>query len=233
VFLFSARSLACSFSLSSGRSGIIVTVSGPTHVEITAQLAARDRVLASLIERYGPPPRRRPAHSSRRFAALAEIIVYQQLAGKAAATIHGRFEQALGGSVTPAAVRAASPELLASAGLSRAKAASIRDLADKVVDGQISLDRIGRLSDDAVVEHLTQVRGIGPWTADMFLLDTLGRLDVWPVGDYGVRAGFASAWGLPAIPNPKDLLVLGEPFSPYRSLVAWYCWRVLDDRAAS
>jgi DNA-3-methyladenine glycosylase II len=208
-------------------------MSGPTQAEMTTQLAARDKVLASLVERYSPPPRRRPVPSSRRFAALAEIILYQQLAGKAAATIHGRFEQALGGSVTPAAVLAVSPEDLASAGLSRAKAASIRDLADKVCSGEISLDRIGRLSDDAVVAHLTRVRGIGPWTADMFLLDTLGRLDVWPVGDYGVRAGFASAWGLAGIPDPKDLVVLGEPFRPYRSLVAWYCWRVLDDRATS
>ena len=213
--------------------GIIVTMSGPTQAEITAQLAARDQVLASLVERYGPPPRRRPVPSSRRFAALAEIILYQQLAGKAAATIHGRFEQVLGGSVTPAAVLAVSPGDLASAGLSRAKAASIHDLADKVGSGEISLDRIGRLSDDAVVAHLTRVRGIGPWTADMFLLGTLGRLDVWPVGDYGVRAGFASAWGLAGIPDPKDLVVLGEPFRPYRSLVAWYCWRVLDDRPTS
>ena len=84
-----------------------------------------------------------------------------------------------------------------------------------------------------MIAHLTQVRGIGPWTADMFLLDTLGRLDVWPVGDYGVRAGFANAWGLAGIPDPKELMVLGEPFPPYRCLVAWYCWRVLDDRATS
>jgi DNA-3-methyladenine glycosylase II len=216
-----------------GSGGIIVTVSGPTIAEMTSQLAAQDRVLASLIERYGPPPRRRPVRSSQRFAALAEIIVYQQLAGKAAATIHGRFEEALGGSVTPAAVLGARSEVLAAAGLSGAKAASIRDLADKVASGQISLDRIGRLPDEVVVEHLTQVRGIGPWTADMFLLGTLGRLDVWPVGDYGVRAGFASAWGLAGIPDPKELEVLGEPFRPYRSLVAWYCWRVLDDRATS
>ena len=91
---------------------------------------------------------------------------------------------------------AASPQALAACGLSGAKAASIRDLAEQVIGGSIALDRIGRLSDDEVVEHLTQVRGIGPWTAQMFLIGTLGRLDVWPVGDYGVRAGFARAWGL-------------------------------------
>jgi 3-methyladenine DNA glycosylase/8-oxoguanine DNA glycosylase len=114
--------------------------------------------------------------------------------------------------------------------LSGAKARSIRDLAEQVLDGRIELERIGRLSDDQVVEHLVQVRGIGPWTAQMFLLSTLGRLDVWPTGDYGVRAGFARAWELPEIPSPQELNELGEPFHPYRSLVAWYCWRVLDEK---
>jgi len=196
-------------------------------------LSQRDKTLAALIERHGPAPRRRTVRAADRFASLAEIIVYQQLAGRAAATIHGRFVAVLGAEVTPERVLAASPEMLASCGLSGAKAASIRDLADKVVTGEVSLERIGRLSDDAVVEHLTQVRGIGPWTADMFLLGTLGRLDVWPTGDYGVRAGFAAAWGLAEVPTAAELMVLGEPFRPYRSLVAWYCWRAVDDRSAA
>jgi 3-methyladenine DNA glycosylase/8-oxoguanine DNA glycosylase len=212
--------------------GIIGAVAAPSPTEAVALLARRDPVLASLVDRHGPPPRRRPAPAPRRFAELAQIIVYQQLAGRAASTIHGRFLAALGGEVTTGAVLAASPELLASCGLSRAKAASIRDLADKVEAGEVSLGSIGRLSDQAVVEHLTRVRGIGPWTAQMFLLDTLGRLDVWPTGDYGVRAGFARAWGLTGVPSPKELEALGEPFTPYRSLVAWYCWRVVDDRTA-
>ena len=216
-----------------GSSGIIFFVAGPTLADIVALLAGRDRVLASLVEQHGLPPRRRPVRSSQRFAALVEIIVYQQLAGKAAATIHGRFEEAMGGAVTPDGVLAATPELLASTGLSRAKAVSIRDLAERVVTGEVALERIGRLSDDGVIEHLTRVRGIGPWTAQMFLLGTLGRLDVWPIGDYGVRAGFAAAWGLPEIPSSQELAPLGEPFSPYRSLVAWYCWRVLDARTTA
>jgi DNA-3-methyladenine glycosylase II len=132
--------------------------------------------------------------------------------------------------VSPEAVLATTPEVLAACGLSGAKAASIRDLALKVDDGEVALDRIGRLSDEQVVEHLTRVRGIGPWTAQMFLMSTLGRLDVWPVGDYGVRAGFGRAWALEGTPTPKELEVLGEPFHPYRSLVAWYCWRVVDIR---
>ncbi len=193
-------------------------------------LGARDRVLAGLIERHGMPPPRQRVPAPLRFGALARTIVYQQLAGTAAASIHGRFNAAFGGSVSPEEVLAAPPELLASCGLSASKAASIRDLADKVVSGHVALGRIGRLSDQAVVDHLTEVRGIGPWTAQMFLLDTLGRLDVWPTGDYGVRGGFARAWALGGIPAPRDLAVLGEPFRPYRSLVAWYCWQAADDR---
>jgi DNA-3-methyladenine glycosylase II len=196
--------------------------------DAAAQLSARDPVLAALVARHGPPPLRRPVRSDRRFESLVETIVYQQLAGRAAATIHGRLLELLDGSVTPEAVLAAPDELLASAGLSRAKAASIRDLADQVSSGAVALEQIGRLSDQEVVDHLTRVRGIGPWTAQMFLLATLGRLDVWPTGDYGVRAGFARAWSLGQIPTPNELSELGEPFRPYRSLVAWYCWRAVD-----
>jgi len=204
---------------------------GPTHrspAEAAVYLAAGDPVLAELLAAHGPPPRRRPVRSAARFGALAEIIVFQQLAGKAAASIHRRLVDALGGSVTADSVLAASPETLTGSGLSGSKAAALRDLAIRTADGRLRLDRIGRLSDDSVCEHLVQVRGVGPWSADMFLLSVLGRLDVWPVGDYGVRVGFARAWRLPSVPSPKELVTLGEPFRPYRSLVAWYCWRVLD-----
>ncbi len=200
--------------------------------DATVALAGRDPALDALIDRHGVPPRRPAVRASDRFAALAEAIVYQQLAGKAAASIHGRLVTAVGGAVTPESVLAADPATLAACGLSAAKAGSIRDLAERVAAGDITFERIGRLSDDQVVAHLTRVRGIGPWTAHMFLLITLGRPDVWPTGDFGVRAGFARAWGLPAVPTPKELEVLGEPFRPYRSLVAWYCWRELDLRSA-
>ncbi len=205
-------------------------MTGGSLTEVVASLGELDPVLATLIDRHGMPPPRRRVPAAERFAAIARTIVYQQLAGRAAASIHGRFTAALGGSVTAEGVLAAPPALLASSGLSASKAASIRDLADKVVSGEIGLERIGRLSDGAVVERLTQVRGIGPWTAQMFLLGTLSRLDVWPTGDYGVRAGFARAWVLPGIPSPGQLDALGQPFRPYRSLVAWYCWRAADDR---
>jgi DNA-3-methyladenine glycosylase II len=194
-----------------------------------AVLADQDPVLSTLVAHYGPPQFGRRRQGSTRFAVLASAICYQQLAGKAAATIHGRFVAAVGGEMTPEAVLATPVDLLRGAGLSGAKTAAVRDLAEKVVAGLVSLERIGRLSDEDVIEHLVQVRGIGRWTAEMFLLGTLGRLDVWPVGDYGVRAGFARAWGLPDIPAPAVLLDLGEEFRPYRSVVAWYCWRVVDN----
>ncbi|MEI7859819.1 MAG: hypothetical protein WCI26_08290 [Acidimicrobiales bacterium] len=202
----------------------------PTHAAALAALAQADPVMASLIDRHGPPPTRRRVPADRRFGDLARNIVYQQLAGKAAASIHGRFIDALGGEVTAERVLATPEPVLRACGLSGAKTASIVDLADKVASGEVALDRIGRLSDADVVAHLTVVRGIGPWTAQMFLMSTLSRLDVWPIGDYGVRAGFGRAWGMGEVPSPKELDGLGEPFRPYRSLVAWYCWQAADAR---
>jgi 3-methyladenine DNA glycosylase/8-oxoguanine DNA glycosylase len=204
-------------------------VPAPLLSDATAELAAADPVLAGLIERHGPPPARRRVPVARRFDHLAQGIVYQQLAGRAAASIHGRMVAALDGTVTAERVLATPEAELRACGLSGAKTASLLDLADKVASGEVALERMGRLSDDDVVAHLTVVRGIGPWTAQMFLMNALGRLDVWPTGDYGVRAGFARAWGMEALPGPKDLHGLGEPFRPFRSVVAWYCWRAADE----
>jgi 3-methyladenine DNA glycosylase/8-oxoguanine DNA glycosylase len=169
--------------------------------------------------------RRRREH----FAELARMIVYQQLAGKAAAAIHGRFAALFEDEEpTPEAVLATPMAKLRGAGLSTAKATSIRDLADKVLDGSVKLARIGRLSDEEIVRELTLVRGIGRWTAEMFLMFQLGRLDVWPVDDYGVRKGYALLFGHDELPTAKALVELGEPFRPYRSVAAWYCWRAAD-----
>jgi len=191
------------------------------------QLAERDPVLARLVESVGPPRLRRALDSH--FGALVRSVVYQQLAGKAAATIHGRLVAALDGDVSPEAVLALAPEQLRAAGLSGNKAASITDLATKVLDGTVVLDPAGIAGedDDEVVARLTTVRGIGRWTAEMFLLFQLRRLDVWPTGDLGVRRGYGLAWGVP-MPEPKELAVLGDPFRPYRSVVAWYCWRACE-----
>jgi DNA-3-methyladenine glycosylase II len=196
--------------------------------DVLASFVALDPVMAALAERHGPPRLGGRRTGGTRFEQLAEAICYQQLTGKAAATIWGRVRALAGGAFTPEAVLGVAPEALRGAGLSGAKTASLLDLAAKAADGTVRLDRIGRLADDEVVAHLTVVRGIGPWTAEMFCIFTLGRLDVWPVGDYGVRAGWAKAYGLPALPSPKELAVLGDRFRPYRTLAAWYCWRATE-----
>ena len=184
-------------------------------------------MLRRLVAETGPPRVRPPAESH--FEALVRAIVYQQLAGAAAAAIHGRLIAALGNEVTPERVLAQPAEALRAAGLSANKTASLQDLASKVLDGTVVLDPAGLRaeSDDEVVARLSAVRGIGKWTAEMFLMFQLRRLDVWPTGDLGVRKGFGLAWGIPT-PTAKQLDPLGDPFRPYRSVVAWYCWRAAE-----
>lgn len=184
-------------------------------------------MIASLVAAAGPMRLRKPSDSH--FAALVRAIVYQQLAGAAAAAIHGRLIDALGGDVTPAALLALAPETLRGAGLSANKAASLRDLASKVVEDVVVLEprRLARESDEEVIARLSAVRGIGEWTAHMFLLFQLRRMDVWPTGDLGVRKGFGLAWGIP-MPTARELGPLGDPYRPYRSVVAWYCWRACE-----
>jgi 3-methyladenine DNA glycosylase/8-oxoguanine DNA glycosylase len=193
----------------------------------SAELAARCGVMAKLVEQAGPcrlP--RRPATD--RFASLVRAIVSQQLQGQAARAIHARVVAALDGDVSPASVLRRRPATLREAGLSAAKEAAVRDLARKVSDGSLPLAALPRLPEAKIVEHLVQVRGIGPWTAEMFMIFHLRRLDVWPVSDYGVRRGYALAYSLRELPAQKDLEKLGEPFRPFRSVAAWYCWRATE-----
>jgi len=197
-------------------------------VEGTATLARLAPAFVPYIDAHGPADLRRARPRRTHFAELTRAICFQQLAGAAARTIHGRFEAALDGDVTPEAVLALPVQTLRAAGLSANKTASIRDLALKVVEGEVELDRVARLSDEEIVRELTLVRGIGRWTAEMFLMFQLGRLDVWPTGDLGVRKGFAVIDGRPAPPTPPELEALGDPLRPYRSLAAWYCWRAAD-----
>ncbi len=198
-----------------------------TPASAARELAARDPVLARFLETVGPPRFRKP-HDSH-FAALVRSIAYQQLAGPAAAAIHGRLIAALGDEVTPKRMLGLSDAEMRAAGLSGNKMASLRDLAEKVLDGTVVLDPRGlsRESDEEVITRLSTVRGIGRWSAEMFLMFQLRRLDVWPTGDLGVRRGFGLAWGIP-MPTPKQLEPLGDPFRPYRTVVAWYCWRAAE-----
>jgi DNA-3-methyladenine glycosylase II len=186
----------------------------------------QDPAFGPLVERVGPvrlrPPRGTP------FASLAAAIVYQQLAGAAALTIHRRFVEAAGGEVTPESVLDTPDDALRAAGLSRAKLAAIRDLASRTRSGDLGLHDLHELEDDAVLDRLTRVRGIGPWTARMYLLFDLRRPDVWPVGDLGVRAGLGRVLGLDEPPSPEQARWAGTGYRPFRSAVAWYCWRAME-----
>lgn len=192
----------------------------------TTELARRDPHLAALVDRAGPMTWR--PRSVDPYAALVRAIVYQQLAGRAAAAIHGRLVAVFDGNgPTPEAVLALPETSLRAAGLSAAKAASIRDLSAHVADGRVDLAHVSRLADDEVVAQLSAVRGIGVWTAQMFLIFQLRRLDVWPTGDLGVRRGYALMHGLADSPTPTVLESLGDAYVPYRSVAAMWCWEAV------
>jgi DNA-3-methyladenine glycosylase II len=197
--------------------------------EATNALARLDPVMADLVSVHGPLRMRPQTAVSERFQAIARAIAYQQLAGKAAAAIWGRTLALTGdGPFDARSVLALADEQLRGAGLSGAKVAALRDLALQVDTGSVRLDALGRMTNDEVVTELTKVRGVGPWTAHMFLMFDLRRADVWPTGDYGVRNGYRIAYGLAEMPEPRELEALGEKFRPFRSVAAWYCWRAVD-----
>ena len=200
------------------------------HEHAHQHLAATDPRLAALIARslhYNI----KPAVRIRPFHALAESIAYQQLSGKAAATIFGRVRALYPGRkwLEPEKILATSDDTFRAAGLSRSKISALTDLAAKTIDGTVPVGRaLIRMSDDEIVTRLITVHGIGRWTVEMLLLFDLGRPDVWPVDDYGVRKGFAKTFGKRKLPTPKQLMKLGEKWRPYRSIAAWYFWRALD-----
>jgi 3-methyladenine DNA glycosylase/8-oxoguanine DNA glycosylase len=167
----------------------------------------------------------------RPFDSLAESIAYQQLSGKAAATIFGRVRALYPRRkwFSPDLVLTTADEIFRAAGLSRSKTAAIKDLAAKTIEGVVpTLAVLERLEDEEIITRLTAVRGIGRWTVEMLLLFDLGRLDVWPVDDYGVRKGYAKTFRKRKLPTPKQLLAIGEKWRPYRSVAAWYFWRALE-----
>ena len=205
-------------------------MAGPTPEVLAAEaaLALREDALAPLIAAHGPCPIGSGRRTRSHFEALARSITFQQLAGRAAQTIWERTRSLVDGPFTAPAVLTVGEERLRSAGLSGSKARAMLDLADQVAARRVRLDTIGRRDDEAVIAELSQVWGIGRWTAEMFLMFQLGRLDVWPTGDLGVRNGYARAWGMAEPPGPGELEEHGERFRPWRSIVAWYCWRALD-----
>jgi DNA-3-methyladenine glycosylase II len=200
----------------------------PAHAEAVDHLRRVDPVLSRLIDRVGrvpPGPRTEGTH----FGAIARAIVFQQLSGQAARTIHGRFEALFGGrSPTAEELLATSDEQLRAAGLSRAKVVYLKDLAQRVVTGALPVDRLHELEDAALLEALTGVKGIGRWTAQMFLLFRLGRPNVLPDLDLGIRKAIQHVYGLRRTPTPEEVLTRGAVWSPYASVAAWYLWRSLE-----
>ena len=196
-------------------------------VAAVEEVTRRDRRMGAFIRRAGPMTLR-TSRGVDVFTALASSILYQQLAGAAASAIHARFLALFDGKPTPEKVLATRLDRLRKVGLSGNKAAAIQDLAARVIDGTVPTDGWSRLSDDEIVARLTEVRGIGRWTVEMFLIFDLRRLDVWPVDDYGVRKGWSKIYGLEDLLKPKALMAEGDRFRPYRTVAAWYCWKAVD-----
>ena len=196
------------------------------RMKVGERLIALDPAMERIVRAAGPVAFRPPAADH--FNALARAIVFQQLAGKAANAIHGRFLALFDEGPTAEAVLQAEESTLRGCGLSANKVAAIRDLAGKSADGSVRLERIEDLDDEEIIARLTTIRGIGRWTAEMFLISQLRRPDVWPVDDLAVAKGYAIIHRLAVPPKPRALKPLGEVYRPLRSAAAWYCWRATD-----
>jgi DNA-3-methyladenine glycosylase II len=195
-----------------------------------SHLSRSDKILARLIKRVGPCALKPRNHRSP-FEALVQSVAYQQLNGTAAATILGRVKALYVGKrfPSPQDILDTADEKLRAAGLSRAKTAAIKDIAAKTLAGIVPTSRaIVKMSDAEILERLTTVRGVGPWTVHMLLIFTLGREDILPVNDYGVCKGFALTYGWKDLPKPNELLEFGERWRPHRTTAAWYFWRACD-----
>lgn len=188
----------------------------------------RDPKLAAIIERIGPPRIEARAEGTH-FAALTRAVVYQQLSGKAAATIHGRVKALFDGrDPTPEELLAVDENALRSAGLSRQKLAYLRDLATHAVSGELPIERLHELEDAEIIATVTRVKGIGVWTAQMFLMFRLGRPDVLPVLDLGIRKAVQKAYRMRTMPNAKKLEALATKWRPHCTVACWYLWRSLE-----
>lgn len=191
-------------------------------------LIRHDPVLGALVKRFGPCGFGKTRKIDR-FAMTVRSIVSQQLSVKASETIHGRLLEALQTEhATPAGILALDQDRMRACGMSWAKVASVRDLASKITDGTLALDALDKLDDTAVIAALTEVRGIGQWSAEMFLIFRLGRPDILPVGDVGVQRAMRKLYGLRKHPSPARMTALARPWRPYRSVACWYLWRSLD-----
>jgi len=188
-------------------------------------LKKSDPVLAAIIEKIGPC---RMQFGEPTFHSLAEAILYQQLNGKAAVTIFNRFTALAGDPLTPEGILKLTDTQMRGVGLSKQKNSYLRDLSEKTKAGLLEFERLPELSEQEVIEHLTQVKGIGVWTAHMFLIFTLRRTDILPTGDYGVQAAIKKHYGKRKWPKPAVMEKIAKPWAPYRSIACWYLWKSLD-----
>jgi DNA-3-methyladenine glycosylase II len=196
---------------------------------ITSDLASRDKKLAPVIAAHPLCSIGRGDKSVTHFESLVESVISQQLAVKAAETIYLRVKKLAGGRVTPARIAMISEPDMRAAGVSGAKFRTIQGIASAALSKEIKINSLHLIeSDEEIISQLTSLWGVGPWTVDMFMMFQLGRLDIWPTGDLGVRRGWEKIYALKAEISPKELELKGEKFRPYRSIVAWYCWRALS-----
>lgn len=213
-----------------GKEFLYIDSNTPMTAEAIQHLNRADKVLRRLIRKVGPCTLK-PKSRRSPFEALVQSVAYQQLNGTAAATILGRVKALYPNRrfPRPEDLLSTPDELLRGAGLSRAKVAAVKDIAAKTIAGIVPTSRaISKMSEAEIIERLSTIRGVGPWTIEMLLIFTLGRMDVLPVGDYGVRKGFAVTYGWKELPTPKELLEYGEKWRPHRTTAAWYFWRALD-----
>lgn len=188
-------------------------------------LKKADPVLRAIIERIGPC---KMEYGPPEFHSLAEAIVYQQLNGKAAVTIFKRFTDLAGDPVTPSGILKLTPEQMRAVGLSKQKSSYLFDMAQRTQRGELDFARLGEMSDEDVIKHLTQVKGVGVWTAHMFLMFTLRRPNILPVGDFGVQMAIRKLYRKRKMPKPADMEKIARAWEPYRSIACWYLWRSLD-----
>ena len=188
-------------------------------------LKKSDPVLRAIIERVGPC---KMEYGDPTFHSLAEAIVYQQLNGKAAVTIFKRFTDAAGDPVTPAGILKLTAAQMRAVGLSKQKSSYLLDMATKAKSGLLDFNKLADMTEVDVIEHLTQVKGVGVWTAHMFLMFTMRRPDVLPTGDYGIQVAIKKHYRKRKLPKPKDMEKIAKAWSPYRSIACWYLWRSLD-----
>jgi DNA-3-methyladenine glycosylase II len=201
--------------------------SGPRFRKAVEHLKQSDPILGAIVERVGPC---RMEFGPPEFHSLAEAIVYQQLNGKAALTIFKRFAAQAGEPLTAQGILKLSDEQMRSVGLSKQKTSYLRDMAERAKRGNLDFSRLHQFSDDEVITHLTQVKGVGVWTAHMFLMFTLRRPDVLPTGDFGVRMAMKKLYNKRKMPNPKQMEKIAKSWQPYRSVASWYLWRSLEIR---